>query len=176
MTEKLSNADSCTFETSSIDYACLEKYLEDKIKCKVPWTYPDTGGNDNKENCSSAADLKAIVQAYPEPSSLTPREIRQLLLDAKCAINCQTRQYSIKQVKKEVYEMKDFKHPYLHLGVDLSEKIESLEKEVIMFDIWSLLSYVGGFAGLLIGYSLLTFVEIMAGQLEKILIIILPSD
>lgn len=173
--EKLSNADTCTFETSSINYACLEKYIENQIQCKIPWTYPDTN-NDQYRLCSSAKDLKKIVQAYPEPSSMTPREIRQLLLDAKCAIKCQTREYSIRQIKKEVYEMKDFPNPYLHLGIDLSEKIQSLEKEVIMFDIWSLLSYVGGFAGLLIGYSLLTFVEIGAGQLEKLLQLLFPSE
>ena len=55
------------------------------------------------------------------------------------------------------------------------EGTQSLEKEILIFVYWSLFSSIGGFFGLLLGYSMLTFVEIAADQLQRVLKAIVVS-
>ena len=66
-------------------------------------------------------------------------------------------------------------HPFMFLTIEASQSIQSLEKEILILNYWSLLSSIGGFFGLLLGYSMLTFVQIAAEQCERVFIVFLTS-
>ena len=43
ITEKLTDNKVCVSTTTPNNPSCIEKYIEEKIQCKIPWTFPDTG-------------------------------------------------------------------------------------------------------------------------------------
>ena len=43
ITEKITDQKYCVSTTSPNNPSCIEKYIEGKIQCKIPWTFPDTG-------------------------------------------------------------------------------------------------------------------------------------
>ena len=135
-------------------------------------------------NCSSAEDLKDIFELYPDPTILDPSDIKEKLTEAKCLTKCQKKQFFLRykisffligfcdidfrERSREVHENGDRYAPNLLLTLKSGEDIEELEKEILLFDYWSLFSFIGGFAGLLLGYSMLTLIEILTSQTENL--------
>ena len=60
-------------------------------------------------------------------------------------------------------------NPQVLIAVETLNKDIPVQKEILLFDFWSLFSNIGGFAGLLLGYSILSFVEIFTDQIDKII-------
>ena len=50
ITEKLTDNKVCVSTTTPNNPSCIEKYIEEKIQCKIPWTFPDTGNYQRKFN------------------------------------------------------------------------------------------------------------------------------
>lgn len=60
-------------------------------------------------------------------------------------------------------------NPQVLIAIETLNKDIPVQKEILLFDFWSLFSSIGGFAGLLLGYSILSFVEIFTDQIDKII-------
>ncbi len=62
---KLTETTQCTEDSKLVLDGCLEKYVEDQIKCKLPWGTPPTGNSCEYLNISSNL-LKRLAKMVPD--------------------------------------------------------------------------------------------------------------
>ena len=123
--------------------------------------------------CETAEELRRIIDEFPDQTSLSPTEMKEILLKAQCDIKCQKKRFFLRTKKDEIYVDNSQHHPRAFITIESIEQDDLIvEKEVHLFNYWALFSSIGGLAGLLLGYSILTFVEIATGQLDKIILAI----
>ena len=123
--------------------------------------------------CETAEELRRIIDEFPDQTSLSPTEMKEILLKAQCDIKCQKKRFFLRTKKDEIYVDQSQHHPRAFITIESIEQDDLIvEKEVHLFNYWALFSSIGGLAGLLLGYSILTFVEIATGQLDKIILAI----
>ena len=127
---------------------CLDKFSDSLLNCTLPWRSKITG--QNLPLCSNPWDYDSYLhnQAPSDPVS-----IRNI---AKCSPGCRRYSYSTKVYSRWV---KKSEPGVLHLRLFYQQYDVPVRELVYAYDRWNLVSDIGGYLGLLLGYSLLAFYD-----------------
>ena len=129
---------------------CLDDFLDSRLNCTLPWRSKNS--SQDLPLCSHPWEYDRYIQNFNRRPS-DPVSMRNI---AKCSPGCSRYAYSTKVYKQwvdksepGVLELKFFYHQF---EVPVRE-------HVYAYDRWNLISDIGGYLGLLLGYSILAFYD-----------------
>ena len=140
-------------------WQCLEDFRDSSLNCTLPWR----SKNDSQELplCSTPLEYDNYIANFPPNDPISIRDT------TNCRPGCKRYAYSTKVYKQWVdnsqpgtLELKFFYHQYE----------VPVRKHVYAYDRSNLISDIGGYLGLLLGYSILAFYDmlvVVVGKIEK---------
>jgi len=143
-------------DITELDPYCLEKVVEEKIGCKVPWSHTDS----EIQNCSGSASLKQMVDLWPDSMS-SRSELIQTLDNMKCYKSCIYNNYQPVKIYDKEYEDTVNKQNEAFLSLHIRLNNQGLERhaEHYIFNWGSFFAEIGGYLGLFLGYALISMVD-----------------
>lgn len=115
--------------------------------------------------CNSQEDFQKMANYLNDTDELSPSQMKSLLRNMGCKIPCDYDQY-IHRIVLDDNHFQD-SDTFLSASVFLKNQDIRIETEVILNDFWSFLAGVGGYMGLLLGFSMLTLYDFVAGMIEE---------
>jgi hypothetical protein len=149
----------CNEDNSNKQADCLNNYYASKLNCVLPWVH-----TDNPEP-ADLCDGKDKFEEFRNLSmSLGEIEATNELYERGCLIpNCQQKSWNIKSSKK-------LKNPYNYtfpLFIFSQETKVLLRNEIELYTISSFFADIGGYLGLLLGESLVSYFLLGVTWLQK---------
>ena len=132
---------------------CLQDFAVRKSNCSISIM---KGGQD-KEGCS----IEAFEHYFSLLSKLKSEQIGKIKKESGCYPKCKVRVFSYSKRENRIFGKKWISEFYLQ---PKSSVVECLE-EYYSFDFQDLISSIGGYVGLFLGWSVLSLVEIFGGLL-----------
>ena len=139
----------CNDDNSNKQADCLNNYYASKLNCVLPWVHTDNPEPadfcDGKDKFEEFRNLSMSIGEFGATNELYERG---------CLIpNCQQKSWNIKSSKK-------LKNPYNYtfpLFIFSQETKVLLRNEIELYTISSFFADIGGYLGLLLGESLISF-------------------
>ena len=145
---------TCDEENSKHFMQCMENYYSQKLGCMLPWILKNNLRNDSMNLCKG----KEKFQEYKNVAmNILKSETRKELINKGCLIpNCIQRSWTIKRDKTLVINKTGFQFQIpRHMKVLVRE-------EVKLYTLINFFAEVGGYLGLLLGESLLSYLIIVS--------------
>ena len=147
---------------------CFEKFVEKSLKCRLPWRKKETHG-EKLAKCERQGILKEVKDVYSEFRTLTDK---QFTVKTGCKPRCSALFYNTKLINSLqnsfVVEKADARAPNVHLQFFFTNPEVKIEREFWAYDENSFLAEMGGFLGLLLGFSFLSLYELLWESGEKV--------
>ena len=142
--------------------SCLNNFYARKLGCILPWV------QENGEKCKGKEkfeEFRNLTKGIEEP------EIQKELLDQRCTIpNCHRRTWTIDSTK-----MVDFNHAQggnqssSEIWYNFPRNTQVLVRnEILLYTFSSFIADVGGFLGLLLGESLVSYILMVTNMMKKL--------
>ena len=128
---------------------CIQHYIEDKIKCQLPWHRAKT----TLPKCTETEQYQDFLTSYEEIADLSGFSIAR---KTGCLPSCKINEFSVtikdRTVTLEVWPM--FSGYFFYPGGRFIQRVY-----VYAYDLTSYIADVGGLVGLFLGYSILSFYD-----------------
>ena len=150
---------------------CMENYYSQKLGCVLPWTliHGENNNNNNMNICKGKDkywEFKNISMNILEP------EENEELKEEGCFVpNCQQRSWSIRfkekfDMKKVTNDKENYASGFMY---DMPQETKTLvRKEVRLYTAINFFAEVGGYLGLLLGESLISYLIISSKWIQII--------
>ena len=158
---------TCIEDNSNRFMECLEQYYSKKLRCKPPWILKNNTGFQNL--CSGVEKF----QEYRNVSmSIFKPEIQQELMNENCLTqNCEQRLWEV-QYRDTVFAEKIPKKYDMGVGFYFTLSSETkllVREEVHLYTIVNVFADIGGYLGLLLGESLISYILMGSNWIQKFL-------
>ena len=145
---------TCDENNSNSFMHCMEKYYSKKLGCNLPWVLKTNITNDVKNVCKGKEKFEEFKNI--SMNILKPEESIELINEGCFVPNCMQRSWKIKkdQRRKKIIDGK------VTTGFQyFAEQIKVLVRnEVKLYTVINFFAEVGGYLGLLLGESLLSYI------------------
>ena len=148
---------------------CMENYYSQKLGCVLPWTLIHGENNNNMNICKGKDkywEFKNISMNILEP------EENEELKEEGCFVpDCQQRSWSIRfkekfDMKKVTNDKENYASGFMY---DMPQETKTLvRKEVRLYTAINFFAEVGGYLGLLLGESLISYLIISSKWIQII--------
>ena len=140
---------TCDEENSKGFMHCMENYYSRKLGCKLPWVLKNTERNDVMDLCTGKEKFKEYKNIA---MNILKSESSKELTNEGCFMpNCMQRSWTIKKDKTLLLNKTGFQFQIpRHMKVLVRE-------EVKLYTLVNFFAEVGGYLGLLLGESLLSY-------------------
>ena len=142
---------TCYEDNSNGFMHCMEKYYSEKLGCILPWALRDSLKADIMNLCKGKEKFKEFRNITM--NILKPEENKKLINNGCFIPNCMQRYWEIrKEWKQEFWTKTGFKYDLpQHTKVLLREEVE-------LYTLINFFAEVGGYLGLLLGESLVSYI------------------
>ena len=121
----------------------------------MPWQPSFVTG----ENCTTKDQLNNYMDHWKGIFTMDERKFHQL---TGCKVPCSRWEYSSKQIFHQEYQPHNISDPLMTLNVFYANDNYEVKEQYYTYDWNSLVSDLGGYLGLLLGASMLTFYDALS--------------
>ena len=161
---------NCHENNSNQQTECLNEYYASKLNCTLPWV-PSNNPN-NPQNRQQCQGKEKFTEFRNLSMSIGNPEVIGELKKKGCIIpNCEERTWHIQSAQKEniSISMPDISGQNLLLTIDFPHSSKVLVRnEINLYTVSSFFADVGGYLGLLLGESLISYFLLIIQWLKKI--------
>ena len=126
---------------------CIQQYIEKEIGCQLPWS---NASISDFAKCTEPGQYQAFLTTYDNIAKLSERSIAER---TGCLPSCQRSEFTVSILNRIVDPVGEGSY----IGYFYYASGRYVEKSYhYEYDLFDLLADVGGYMGLLVGYSLLT--------------------
>ena len=145
---------TCDENNSNNFMHCMEKYYSRKLGCILPWVLKKNINVDSMNLCEGKAKFKEFKNI--SMNILKPEETKELINEGCFVPNCMQRSWTLKENQRREKIVND----KVTTGFQyFAEEIKVLvRKEVNLYTIINFFAEVGGYLGLLLGESLISYI------------------
>ena len=145
---------TCYEDNSNLFMHCMEKYYSDKMGCLLPWTLNNIPKNDSLNKCKGKEKFKEFKNIAM--NILKPKESKELIVERCFIPNCMQRSWQRSDIYQRTKEklITEFQH-VIH-----QNSKQLVRQEVKLYTLINFFAEVGGYLGLLLGESLLSYLII----------------
>ena len=145
---------SCYEDNSNRFMNCMEKYYSKKLGCKLPWALKSNIKEDTTNLCKGKEKLKEFKSIF---RNILKPNTRKKLIEKGCFMpNCMQRSWEIK--KEKIMELRKNDNLTTGFQYEIYENTKVLvRKEVTLYTLINFFGEVGGYLGLLLGESLISY-------------------
>ena len=145
---------TCYKDNSNLFMHCMENYYSKKLGCILPWSLKNNTRNDTLNPCQGKEKFKEFRSVA---MNILKPETREELINEGCFIpNCMQRSWKVEN-ERNIEKMKNdsliigflFEMPQ-HTNVLIREEVE-------LYTLINFFAEVGGYLGLLLGESLISY-------------------
>ena len=145
---------TCYEDNSNLFMHCMEDYYSKKLGCRLPWAVKNDTRIDIMNPCKGKEkfqEFKSIVMNILKPDETTE------LINKGCFIpNCMQRSWKIRNQRNTDERRND--KPLTGFGIKMPPNMKVLvREEVKLYTLINFFAEVGGYLGLLLGESLLSY-------------------
>ena len=149
----------CDEKNSNSFMHCMENYYSRKLGCKLPWSMKNKIGNDSMNICTGKGKFEEFRNI--SMNILKSEESKELTNEGCFMPNCKQRSWKIRRETKSEDIITKFQYDFPeHSKVLVREEVE-------LYTIINFFAEVGGYLGLLLGESLISYI-ITASRLFQI--------
>ena len=131
---------------------CMENYFSKKLGCILPWTLNSNQENHGLNVCNGTDKFKEFRKITAD---ILKPEDNNGLMKVGCLPKCRQRLWSIRFKEKEQGNKDGFQAGF---GYYMPENTILFRKEVRLYTLLNFFAEVGGYLGLLLGESLLSYI------------------
>ena len=142
-------------------HACVTAHLEQRIGCKLPWT------NSSGRQCQTASDYRAYLEQYRQVIALSEDSISR---NTGCLPRCRRREFTrtLLSTSHEVVGANDAgKARTVEFLLFYPTGRYTVKNYYYVYDGNTAFADVGGYLGLLLGHSLLSFYDALKDGYNK---------
>ena len=140
---------TCDKENSNHFMHCMENYYSGKLGCTLPWVLKNNVRNDSLNRCKGKEKFDEFNKT--NMNILKPEATKELLNKGCFVSNCMQRSWTIKKDKTLLINKTGFQFQIpRHMKVLVKE-------EVKLYTLINFFAEVGGYLGLLLGESILSY-------------------
>ena len=149
----------CHEDNSNQQEDCLNNYYASKLNCTLPWVQAENQENtalcDGKDKFEEFRNLSMSIVGFGATNELYERG---------CIIsNCKQKSWNIASVKK----LANYKNVTFPLFIFSGKTKVLLRKEIELYTISSFFADIGGYLGLLLGESLVSYFLLVVKWVQK---------
>ena len=141
---------TCDESNSNSFMHCLENYYSRKLGCMLPWSLNNTLENDSMTICKGKEKFSQYKNITM--NILKPEESNELINEGCFIPNCVQRSWKIKKESIKVQEITGFYYEWFEPSKVL------VREEVKLYTLVNFFAEIGGYLGLLLGESLLSYI------------------
>ena len=159
----------CLEDNSNKQTECINEYYASKLNCTLPWV-----PSNNPQNRQQCQGKEKFTEFRNLSMSIGNPEVIGELKKLGCIIpNCEERTWHIRSGQKEniSYSMPDVSGQNLLLTIDFPHSSKVLVRnEINLYTVSSFFADIGGYLGLLLGESLISYFLLIIQWLKKIVL------
>ena len=159
---------NCLEDNSNKQTECINEYYASKLNCTLPWI-PSNSPNfpQNRQQCQGKekfTEFRNLSMSIGNP------EVIEKLKKKGCIIpNCEERTWHIESFQKENLTNFNISEENLMLTISFSHSSKVLVRnEINLYTVSSFFADIGGYLGLLLGESLISYFLLIIQWLKKI--------
>jgi hypothetical protein len=159
---------NCLEDNSNKQTECINEYYASKLNCTLPWVPSNNPINpQNRQQCQEKEKFTEFRNL--SMSIGNPEVIRELKIKGCIIPNCQERTWDIKSFQKENISNFNISEENLMLTIDFPHSSTVLVRnEINLYTVSSFFADVGGYLGLLLGESMISYFLLIIQWLRKI--------
>lgn len=158
----------CMENNNQLYKACIDQYIQSKMRCSLPWVMPSRRRTEQKPSCISSEDAQHFMNV--STATLGGLSLRRIKAITGCINNCDYYEYSTKlRVKKR--QITGSGRQMVFIAFSLTKQEFKVETEVYTYDGNSFIADVGGFLGLLLGMGILNIYDLAMKWVEEFIIL-----
>ena len=142
---------------------CIQQYIESEIGCQLPWN-----NASSSSACTESHQYQEFLTTYDKIAKLSERSIAER---TGCLPSCQRNEFTVK-ILNRIENPSDTRGYYTGYFYYASGRYMK-KSHHYEYDLFDLLADVGGYMGLLVGYSLLSVYDSIKYFCKKVLIVYL---
>jgi hypothetical protein len=138
---------------------CTNRYIENRLGCSLPW---------RKQNysvllptCNEPWQYDKLFSIYQDTSSMDNNEIYNI---TGCLSSCEKSEYQMR-IQSEITQANNYPPNQYKIKMILTSGRYIEKKQYLIYDNNSLIADIGGYLGLLLGYSILSLYNAMVDKL-----------
>ena len=156
---------NCLEDNSNKQTECINEYYASKLNCTLPWV--PSNNPQNRQQCQGKekfTEFRNLSFAIGNP------EVNEELKIKGCIIpNCEERTWHIESFQKENLSNFNISEENLMLTISFSHRSKVLVRnEINLYTVSSFFADIGGYLGLLLGESLISYFLFIIQWLKKI--------
>ena len=145
---------TCKEDNSNRFMHCMENYYSEKLGCMLPWVLKNNIKNSSMNLCNGKEKYKEFKEVVMK--ILKPEETKELTNKCCFVPNCMQRSWKIRREKTmELMNNENIKTGF-QFEMPPNAKV-LVRKEVKLYTLINFFAEVGGYLGLLLGESLLSY-------------------
>ena len=133
---------------------CVENYYSNRLGCLLPWSIKDGYKNQTSNVCKGAQKFNEFKQI--SMNILRTKETKKLINEGCFIPNCQLRSWEMKKEKFNIATETGFE-----FLIPRKPKV-LVRREVELYTFINFFAEVGGYLGLLLGESLISYITILS--------------
>ena len=161
---------NCLEDNSNKQTECLNEYYASKLNCILPWVPSNNPNNtQNRQKCQGKEkfnEFRNLSFAIGNPEVIDELEKRGCIIP-----NCEERTWHIESFQKENLTNFNISEENLKLTIIFPHSSKVLVRnEINLYTVSSFFADVGGYLGLLLGESLISYFLLIIQWLKKIVL------
>ena len=155
----------CLEDNSNKQTECINEYYASKLNCTLPWI--PSNNPQNRQQCQGKekfAEFRNLSMSIGNPEVIRELETKGCIIP-----NCQERTWDIESFQKENTSNFNVSEENLMLTISFPHSSKVLVRnEINLYTVSSFFADIGGYLGLLLGESLISYFLLIIQWLKKI--------
>ena len=156
----------CDSEPKETLRKCLERYFNQRMKCRLPWFKPRT--SPGLSECTEVSHTRKYLELIANMSELTKEKFME---EISCTSPCTMHEYQFEEAMASKIPCSNgalcMENSPLHMFAVQDANLY-VSREVPLYDINSFIADVGGYLGLLLGASVISLYEWFMEMLQAL--------
>ena len=159
---------NCLEDNSNKQTECINEYYASKLNCTLPWVPSNNPNNpQNRQQCQGKekfTEFRNLSMSIGNPEVIGELEKKGCIIP-----NCEERTWHIESFQKENISNFNVSEENLILTISFSHSSKVLVRnEINLYTVSSFFADIGGYLGLLLGESLISYFLLIIQWLKKI--------
>ena len=146
---------------------CIANFIEDQIGCRIK-LHGNNNGINKKKTCNSGFQLQYLAKILSELKHADEKTIYEL---TGCLASCERHEYQGFEYQRTDVTWKmcgvEDDSCILTLWPEINDRSYDEKKQYVVYDFNSFIADVGGFMGLLLGFSILSIYDELTNILRR---------